>query len=429
MQHVCPLKSPQWMAAILFLVFANSGIAGQWKGSLTGEFRLFPNDPLYSGQHGHNVSLSFQPEYYHEWEETNERVVFSPFLRIDQHDNRRSHGDIRELYWHKKFPRWELRLGFQKVFWGVVESQNLVNIINQVDAIEGVASDAKLGQPMVHVSWVPEWGTIDGYWMPYFRERSSPGRQGRFRAPVVIDGDSARYESRLSEWHSDFALRYSHYFGHLDVAISHFIGTSRDPRYLAQIGGLTFTSSSVWANLTGTQIDSPILKLLSKIPSARLIPYYDQINQTGLELQYIVGGWALKLEAIHRSGQERTYTAATGGLEYTLYSIFKSPLDATVILEYLWDSRGDDALTPFANDIFAGTRISFNDVQSTIIQGGVIVDVKTQAIALALEASRRLGNDWRISFTSGLFANIPANDILTTAKKDDYIQAELTWFF
>ncbi len=418
-----------FIVAVFLLLCTTATAAGSWSGSITGETRLFPSSPLYPEQHGHNLSLALRAEYLHEWPERNERFMFSPFLRLDQKDYRRTHADIGELYWHKFAPNWELRLGICKVSWGVAESQNLVDIINQSDMVEGPTATAKLGQPMANFTWIQDWGMLDVFVMPKFRERTFAGTRGRFRAPVPIDFDRTQYESGMRDWHTDVAIRYSHYFGALDVALSHFAGTSRDPRYLARAAGITVSPDSPWANLTGGRIDSPYIRLLQRIPGARLLPYYDQIHQTGLELQYIHDRWIFKLEAIHRSGQGRTYTAATGGAEYSFYSVFQSPVDITAVLEYMWDSRGRHALTPFQNDIFFGSRVAFNDIQSTSILLGAIVDARSGATAAGMEASRRLGNDWRIALEARIFANIPSDDILTTARKDDYIQAKLTWFF
>jgi hypothetical protein len=418
------------LLAIMPLLFFHSiAAAGDFKGNIAAETRFFPVAPLYPEQHGHNLSLSFQGEYHHEWPDRSEYLVFSPFLRLDQHDSHRTHADIRELYWHKSTADWELRLGICKVFWGVTESQHLVDIINQTDMVEGLLTSAKLGQPMVNFSLIQNWGTLDFYAMPYFREGTFTGRHGRFRAPISITCGDAEYESGAEEWHPDFAARYSHYFGNLDVGLSHFSGTSRDPRFLVEAYGITVSPESQWINLTGTRINSPIIGLLTKIPNARLIPYYDQIEQTGLDLQYILGDWTLKMEAIHRSGQNRTFTAATGGVEYTFFSVFKSALDVTGILEYMWDSRGSKTLNPLQNDIFCGARINFNDVRGTSITTGAIVDAGTGATAWGLEASRRLGENWKISLEATLFANIPADDLFTTVRKDDYIQTELTWYF
>ena len=425
----CNYNWQTMLVTCLAMTAAVAAYGGAWSGNVTGEARLFPNSPLYPEQHGHNLSLALQAQYHHEWPDRKEHFIVEPFLRLDQHDHRRTHGDIRELYWHKITSQWELRLGFRREFWGVAESQNLVDIINQRDVVEGLGSDAKLGQLMLNFTWIQNWGTLDFYVLPLFRERTFAGRTGRFRTPVPMDFNNVRYESGAREWHPDLAIRYKHYIGNLDIGLSHFSGTSREPRYLARALGVSISPGSPLANLTGARIDSPYIRLLQRLPGARLIPFYDQIEQTGVDLQYILAGWVFRFEGIHRSGMGRTYTAMTAGVEYAFYSIFKSALDASVILEYMWDSRRRHALTSFENDFFIGSRIAFNDVQGTSMLGGMIIDADSGAMAVGIEASRRLADDWRIRVEARMFANVPPDDIMTTVRKDDYIQAELTWFF
>ena len=72
--------------------------------------------------------------------------TFQPFIRIDQQDEERSHFDIRELAWLHVGNDWELRTGIRKVFWGVNESQHLVDIINQtIGIIASVITATTLG--------------------------------------------------------------------------------------------------------------------------------------------------------------------------------------------------------------------------------------------------------------------------------------------
>ena len=112
---------------------------------------------------------------------------------------------------------------------------------------------------MVKVSFEKEWGTVDAFWLPYFRERTFAGPDGRFNLPFEVVTGRAEYESGAEEWHSDFALRYSHYIDDFDFAVSHFSGTSREPILQVRFDGFT-----------------PIL-----------VPFYQTIDQTGLELQYL----------------------------------------------------------------------------------------------------------------------------------------------
>ncbi|MFA0280087.1 hypothetical protein AB4489_26825, partial [Vibrio sp. 10N.222.55.F8] len=100
---------------------------------------------------------------------------------------------------------YELRAGVGKVFWGVTESAHLVDVVNQTDAIESVDGESKLGQSMVHFTSIKDWGTIDAMLLPYFRERTFAGEDGRLRTPVPVS-DDALYESSREEKHVDVAL-------------------------------------------------------------------------------------------------------------------------------------------------------------------------------------------------------------------------------
>ena len=382
--------------------------AVEWSGNVAGELRYYPTSPLDGRQQDGNLSLSFQPELYHEFEDRS-FIVFSPFFRLDQHDHRRTHADIRELYWQKSFEQWDLRLGVRKVFWGKTESQHLVDIINQTDLIESFDGEEKLGQPMLNAAWIQDWGTIDFFVLPGFRERTLPGVEGRLRPPLPIDHDGAQYESALEEWHVDAAVRYSHYIGNWDFGISHFWGTSREPLFRPTLDDLQL----------------------------KLAPQYDIIHQTGVDVQYTSGSWLLKFEGVRRSGQGDPLGAITTGFEYTFYQAFKTDADIGVLAEYLWDSRGDDAfaailgesVSPFQNDLFLGTRIALNDIQSSSLLAGAIVDLESGALTLRLEAERRLGESWKLSVEANVLANVPADDPLTYFRKDDYVQVELAYYF
>ena len=180
-----------------------------------------------------------------------------PFARWDEQDSERSHVDIRELTWIHVSDSWELRSGIRKVFWGVTESQHLVDIINQTDNLENPDGEEKLGQPMINLSFWRDWGVLDLYVLFGFRERRFPGVSGRPRLPFLIDEDAAIFESSAEQWHTDFAIRWVQSIGELELGLSHFSGTSRDPRFLPQFATdpLGFPTDLI------------------------LIPVYDQIDQ------------------------------------------------------------------------------------------------------------------------------------------------------
>ena len=76
-----------------------------------------------------------------------------------------------------------------------MESRHRVDYINQTDGVEDVDGEDKLGQPMLNLGLQRDWGDLNFFYLPYFRERTFPGTKGRLRAPLVVDTDRARYEA------------------------------------------------------------------------------------------------------------------------------------------------------------------------------------------------------------------------------------------
>lgn len=373
--------------------------AGEWSGNITGEFRGFSQSPADARQHDNNVSLSVQPEFYTDWDNGQQSFTFVPFARWDENDDERSHADIREFTWLKAANDWELRIGIRKVFWGVTESQHLVDIVNQTDLVESNDGEEKLGQPMVNLALIRDWGTVDLFVLPGFRERTFPGTDGRLRSTLPVDTDQAVYDSSDEEEHIDLAARWAHAIGDWDVGLSAFKGTSRDPRFIPN----------------GT--------------STALIPVYDLITQFGVDVQATLGDWLWKFEAINRDNPQKSYNALTAGFEYTFVGISDSAADLGVITELLYDDRDDNATTPFADDIMLGARLTLNNEQSTEFLLGMIADTDDSTRLVTLESSRRIGEDWKISLEGSAFINIDDTDLLAGVRKDDYLQLELARYF
>ena len=371
-------------------------------GYATGEVRLFPNDALHSGQDDQSSSFVIQPEYYHEFE-SGSSFAFTPFFRLDSGDQERTHLDIRELTYLWLKEDFELRVGVRKVFWGVTEFIHLIDIVNQTDLVESVDTEDKLGQPMVNFSVSRDWGTVDIFWLPFFRERTFVGTGGRLRGASVVDETRTQYESAAEEWHGDWALRYSHTFGDIDMGLSQFVGTNRDPTLL-----------------DGTDSNGDDIK----------IPKYEQIKQTSLDVSYVVGEWLWKMESLYRTGQgNEDYFAWAGGFEYTSVGVFESSMDLGFVGEWLYDDREDDADTAFENDIAGGLRLTVNDAASSEALLGWVQDVDTSARLLFLEASRRFGNNWLLNLEVRLSLDQPDSDFLFDQRKDDLFQTELFYYF
>ena len=390
-----------WIPALLklfflfsFGLFISTSYAGEWTGNVAVQARYFINDPLPQNSQQHNtyLSTSAEPEYFHEWDDGNQTFTFTPFVRLDQHDDERTHGDIRELVWHKVFDTWELKAGISKVFWGVTESNHLVDVINQTDNVENIDGEDKLGQPMINASIERDWGVIDVFLLPYFRERTFADEEGRPRFFPVGD---ALYESSDEENHIDYALRLLNYLGEWEVGLSYFDGTSREPTF----------------NQFSNQ------------------PFYRQMQQYGLDAQMTTEEWLWKIEAIRRNWSAEDFLAVTAGFEYTFVGIYESDADLGLVIEYLYDDRGDTATTFFEDDVLTGLRLTLNDEQSTEALLGVIVDTETEELIISLEASRRLGDSWKLELETRSFHNNDSNSLAYAFRDDDFIQVDLAYYF
>ena len=164
----------------------------EFSGRLSGELQGYFDAGRFAGQnYRNNASLALEPELYWGFNDGSDAVVFTPFYRLDQQDAERSHGDIRELSWIHVGDDWELRTGLRKVFWGVTEFNHLIDVINQTDGVEDSDGEEKLGQPMVNLSLVRDWGILDLFVLPGFRERTFAGTDGRLRSGLVAEEEAA----------------------------------------------------------------------------------------------------------------------------------------------------------------------------------------------------------------------------------------------
>ena len=403
------------IAALVLVAAADAEVrAVDLSGSLSLQGRWYPQSPAFPGQRSSAVGPVVEPTLHGELARGASFTV-AALYRYDSADSRRTHADLREAYvlmhGNRGEDSWELRLGLDRVFWGVAETHNLVDVVNQQDLVEHPRNRPKLGQPMAHLTVSGDWGIAEAFLLPYHRKRTFPGRSGRHRSGRPISED-ALYESGAEERHVDFAFRYSHAVDLLDFGLTAFTGTSRDPAFVAgrQSGG-------------ASAADTP------------LIPYYEQIRQFGIDAQLTTEPWLYKMEAIHRSGarnllgREEDYGAFIFGLERTLYELFGSRADLTVLAEWLYDGRGSRAPSVWENDLYIAGSLAFNDVPGTELVAGILGDVRRDYRALSLELKRRLSAGWTVRLEG--FANLSADarDLTYDGRRDSFLGVDLTFSF
>jgi hypothetical protein len=305
----------------------------KFSGYVEGELRLYPADGILKEQKEAMGSLAVEPELAWKSEDENHRLRFKPFARYSDSDGHRDHADIRELFYTYSGEGWQLTAGIDKVYWGVVESLHAVDIINQTDVVESVNGEQKLGQPMIAFGAEQAWGNLDLYLLPWFRERRFPEGPERFRLslngqPIQYDKNSPLFDSHEEEKHIDSAVRWKKSFGTLDLALSYFNGTHRDA--------------------IPVLVDVTVINPVGPIIDTTMGGYYEQMEQSGLELQYLYDSWAFKLEGSYRNLDSGRYTTVVSGFEYTLSDLQPWGADLGILVEYLWNNRQEVDIFPLS---------------------------------------------------------------------------------
>jgi hypothetical protein len=369
-------------------------VVGEMIGEVSFDNRYFFNVGLQEQEKNHS-SFSFSPEIFKD--DSNRIFHFKAKLRRDSEDSGRNLNDIQELYLINIFEDKEIKFGVSKEFWGVTETSHRVDIVNQTDFTEGFDGEEKLGQPMIKISFERPWGLLDIYALLGFRERNFSGIKGRLRSPLSINEKNSLYSSSSKNKRVDFAFRWSNYYDNLDIAISHFSGTSREPRFLP----------------------SP-----NKINA--LVPLYEVIDQTGLEIQYLLDSLVIKGEVISRSGHGARFTAATYGFEYTQVGFLQTRMDLGWVVEFNHDDRLESS--PFV----LGTRFSFNDIYDSQILSGFIINDRSKELGFLLEASRRIGECCLLSLEGVYFDDTDEDNgkqkLFQAFMEDDFLRAEFIYY-
>lgn len=399
--------------------------AAEWRGNVSSEFSYFFESSATKDNWRAGAAIAADVEFYHDLAD-NISLTVNPFIRIDQHDNERTHADLRELIISTTGDNWEFNGGISQEFWGVTESRHLVDVINQADGVEGLDGEDKLGQLMLNLKWFHDLGDFEFYLLPHFRERTFAGEAGRPYLGIIVDTDNPQYESGKRQKNLDMAIRWTRSFDYWDLGLHYFNGTARDPALIPQ------------SNFT-------------------LAPRYQQVQQAGIDAQALYGDLSIKTEIVHRHGTEiDNHIEAVNGIEYTLVGalsplqekeiltpewcqqesaniiqsfLCNDRLDLGIVIEHLWDERGTSATHPFQNDLLAGFRFAFNDESSSDALLGIIQDLDGGATTLSLEASSRIFESYRLSFETRLFANTDDDNALRPFKDESFMRVDLSYFF
>lgn len=458
-----------WASAALYVGIAIAALSGRpaqaaWEANFAPEATWYPNSNpnAHSEEANYSSNSSAALTVANSWAGSQYLFDLNLFVREDQRDEHRSHTDVREALLTLVYNSVEVQIGSGRVFWGVTEAAHVVDIINQDDAVENIDGEDKLGQPMFAMKWYSPIGDFSGYVLPYFREREFAADNARPQLPLPVHEEDSQYEDPQGKKHVDYAFRWKHYLGPVDFGLSWFKGTTREPRLVP-----CYRSGTSRAEADGSTADTPNCDINSGFPTQppallvtlndvlaalgvgsssseqeaavtaeilseiSLIPHYDQIEQVGLDIQYTVGPSAFKLEAAALTQLGQDYLIADAGLEYTFSSALGSDADISLVVEYLYDERGEDERfnATFDDDVFVGSRIGLNDAADTQALGGVIIDRNHGSRLYSLEGTRRLSDSILLSIEARFISSAGDSDPLKFAENEDSVRTTLNFYF
>ena len=188
--------------------------------------------------------------------------------------------------------------------------------------------------------------------------------------------------------------------GPLDLGLSYFTGTSREPRLVPE----------------GTE---------------GFRPHYDLIDELGLTLQWTHGSSLWKLEALRRWGHGAPFQAVVGGIEYSLFGLFGTATDLGLLAQLSLDDREPERApaTLWDEDLFLGARWALNDPNDTAILGGPVIDLDSGEIFAFLEAGRRIGMSWMVELEARVLASTSSASPAYWIRGDSFATFRLSRYF
>ncbi|WP_282080380.1 hypothetical protein [Aquimarina algiphila] len=361
------------------------------------DFTSYFEEGAFDGQKQFYPGLFARPKFTYDWDKGKNNIIFEGFARWDANGDSRTHWDVRELYYQYYNGNWEFNAGVKRIFWGKTEGVHLVDVINQIDFLEGIDGEEKLGQPMVQVSYTSDIGTFSAFALPYTRTLEFGNESGRLRPEKIPTDDQISFESGSEEWHPSFAVRWSHYIGDADVGMHYFYGNAREPL-------VVFDES-------GFGLEYPV------------------VHQVGIDYQHIVESALFKLESVYRGGDFEDIFAITGGVEYTFGNVNGKGLDVGVLGEYVYDNRRELTFSSLDNDLFIASRLEFNNVAGTELLFGVFQDLSKSTKSIRLEYSQRLGESFKIEVTGQGFLNVDNREFISQFQQDSFFEIGIIKYF
>lgn len=387
--------------SFLVLLLCFSPLAwGQWNFTPGVELGIRQYNPdAAREQQEDNVELD--PSVFFEWDYADQSTGVSagilPVVTIAADNSAIPDFDMREFYLAKEFEHFQLRVGFNTLFWGVAESRHLVDIVNQRVLVRNLDGEQKLGELIFQYDYYIENGTLSLLYLPYFRPQDYSEPDERLSLPLEVIREN--YVGQSKQDRESFVLRYSGVLDNWDIGSYFFHGLDRNPAFeLTDEQGFT-------AN-------------------------YSQLDQVALDVQYTASRWLGKGEGVYREhALGGTSWAYVIGGEYYFYGIFAGAKDLSLLVELHRDTDATARSNQiYRNASFVGTRLAWNDIDDTSFLAGALIDNHGDSWAIKAEYETRLSNQLSLDIEARLFLKQAENHPFYLYRDDDFIEVRLMYY-
>jgi len=129
-----------------YLVASQNAAAIDYKayGLIQPEITTFFNGDGRHGQSNSNQSIFVKGTFITYLNNGDQKITINTTGRIDEKDSERSYIDFQKFKYEQYFDDITLKIGNELIFWGVNESFNIVDIINQSNLAEDISGTKKL---------------------------------------------------------------------------------------------------------------------------------------------------------------------------------------------------------------------------------------------------------------------------------------------
>ena len=129
-----------------YLVASQNAAAIDYKayGFIQPEITTFFNGDGRHGQSNSNQSIFVKGTFITYLNNGDQKITINTTGRIDEKDSERSYIDFQKFKYEQYFDDITLKIGNELIFWGVNESFNIVDIINQSNLAEDISGTKKI---------------------------------------------------------------------------------------------------------------------------------------------------------------------------------------------------------------------------------------------------------------------------------------------